>query len=74
MKTGKIFIETISIWCPHCGEFIGSPDTGASLIDSEAYHKMPNTITCPSCGEKFKKPAVAQYVAHLIRAPQGPTP
>ena len=68
MKTDKLSIESVSIWCPGCGEFIAGPFSGSSLLDPEEYSKLPYIITCSSCGDEFKKPAVSSFNIREMRS------
>lgn len=56
--TGKLTIETISIWCPKCNEFV--PDEcGSNVLYEYDYDRLPNVISCLSCGAEFGKPKSA---------------
>lgn len=56
MKTGFAVVNGIYIACPECEEAIEAED-GSQLIGVSEYDNLPRVLTCPSCGEKFRKPA-----------------
>jgi hypothetical protein len=58
MKTAFITIESLSIWCPECNDFVSVEDGGSSRLTETEYDSLPKIIDCKKCQAKFRKPQV----------------
>jgi hypothetical protein len=60
-KTATAVAQTIHLDCPHCGEAIEDPRTGAYQITSDSFPTSRGE--CLACGGKFKLPNTARLFA-----------
>ncbi len=56
-KTATMKIAAIYLYCPHCGEGIESPDTGAFVIYGDDHSvTRGKMLDCGACGESVRVP------------------
>ena len=58
MKTGKVVLEIITIYCPECDNALVNPDSGVTDIQEGEYDGLSSVLKCQDCGTYFKKPKV----------------
>lgn len=66
MKTARYGVESISIMCPECFEYLSAGD-GSQQFTEYDVDRLKRVLECPACGEKFLKPKYPEQrkvVAH----------
>ena len=58
MKTGKVVLEIITIYCPECDSAWVNPESGITDIQEGEYDGLGTVLECQDCGLHFKKPQV----------------
>ena len=57
-KKGKAAIAAVYVNCPYCGEGIADKKDGSFLLHHASGYEAGEVVTCDSCGNQFKMPAI----------------
>lgn len=67
MKNGRPKIDTVSVWCPECGEVWTDSPSGSTMLSCEDDLHPGQIVFCQDCRQPFRLPIIIGKLGQLIK-------
>lgn len=65
MKTGRPKIDTVSVWCPECGEVWTDSPSGSTMLSCDDDLHPGQIVFCQSCRQPYRLPVIIGKLGQL---------